>query len=56
MITLVQRDWIEIIFGVDPDSRNGVLEWIIVVSLLVVMISLFTLASYKWRKARTVIS
>jgi hypothetical protein len=26
VITLVQRDWIEIVFGVDPDSRRAVLQ------------------------------
>ena len=56
VITLVQRDWIEIIFGVDPDNRNGTLEWLIVGALLVVTITLFTLASYEWRRARAAIS
>ena len=51
VITLVQRDWIEIVFGVDPDNRNGALEWLIVGALLVVTITLFTLASYEWRRA-----
>ncbi len=52
VITLVQGDWIEIVFGVDPDNRNGTLEWLIVGVLLVVTITLFTLASYEWRRAR----
>jgi hypothetical protein len=56
VITLVRNDWIEIIFGVDPDNRNGVLEWLIVGALLVVMITLFTLANYEWRRARAAIS
>lgn len=56
VITLVQRDWIEIVFGVDPDNRNGTLEWLIVGVLLVVMITLFTLASYEWRRARAALS
>ena len=56
VITLVQRDWIEIVFGVDPDNRNGALEWLIVGALLVVTITLFTLASYEWRRARASIS
>jgi hypothetical protein len=56
VITLVQRDWIEVVFGVDPDSRMGTLEWLIVAALLVVTITLFTLASYEWRKARVAIS
>ena len=56
VITLVQRDWIEIVLGVDPDNRNGSLEWLIVGALLVVTIALFTLASYEWRRARAAIS
>lgn len=56
VITLVQRDWIEIVSGVDPDNGNGSLEWLIVGVLLVVTIALFTLASYEWRRARTAIS
>ncbi len=56
VITLVQRDWIEIVFNVDPDNRSGTLEWLIVAALLVVTLTLFTLASYEWRRARTAIS
>lgn len=56
VITLVQRSWIEVAFGVDPDNGNGTLEWLIVGALLIVTIALFTLASYEWRKARAAIS
>ncbi len=56
VLTLAQRDWIEFVFGVDPDQGNGTLEWLIVGALLVVSITLFTLASYEWRKARSAIS
>lgn len=56
VITIVQRDWIEIVFGVDPDNHNGALEWLIVGVLLILTLALFTLASYEWRRARTAIS
>ena len=56
VITVVQRDWIEIVFGIDPDNRGGALEWLIVAALLAVTIMLFTLASYEWRRARSAIS
>lgn len=56
LITLVQRDWIEVVFGVDPDSRSGTLEWLIVGALLIVTIALVTLASYEWRRTRAAIS
>ena len=54
VITLVRRDWIEIIFGVDPDNHNGAIEWLIVGALLVVTIILFTLVSYEWRRRATI--
>ena len=54
VITLVWRDWIEIVFGVDPDKSNGSLEWLIVGALLVVTLVLFTLAGFEWRRARII--
>jgi hypothetical protein len=56
VFTLVQKEWIEAVFSVDPDNRSGALEWLIVATLLVVTIVLFTLASYEWHRARTAIS
>jgi hypothetical protein len=56
VITLVQRAWIEVVFRVDPDNRSGALEWLIVGALLVMAITLFTLARYEWRRAQAAIS
>ena len=56
MITLVRNDWIEIVFGIDPDNNNGTLEWLIVGVLIVLTITLFILARYEWRRARAAIS
>ncbi|HLH60635.1 MAG TPA: hypothetical protein VKV20_03050 [Ktedonobacteraceae bacterium] len=52
VITLVWRDWIEIVFNVDPDNRSGTLEWFIVAVFLVVAIALFVSAGYEVRRAR----
>ena len=53
LITLVHRDWIETVFGVDPDHHNGSLEWLIVTGLLVATLVLASLARIEWKKART---
>jgi hypothetical protein len=31
VLTLITREWIEILFGVDPDGGNGGMEWAVVV-------------------------
>jgi hypothetical protein len=51
LVTLVQRDWIESLFGIDPDRYSGSLEWTIVGALLVVTVALFALAGREWRRA-----
>jgi hypothetical protein len=56
VVTLFYRDWIEIVFNVDPDNGSGALEWLIVGALFVVTIALFILARYEWRRAQTAIS
>ncbi len=56
VITFVWKDWIETVFGVDPDQGNGTLEWLIVGILLGVTITLFALAGYEWRRTRAVVA
>jgi hypothetical protein len=50
LITLLWRDWIELVFGWDPDRRNGSVEWLIVGGLFVVTATMFALASIEWRR------
>jgi hypothetical protein len=56
LLTLVWKDWIEIIFRIDPDHHSGSLEWLIVSAALVATIAFTLLARFDWRrlKARTV--
>jgi len=50
-LTLVSRDWIEVVFRVDPDQHSGSLEWLIVGVLAVISATLFVLARMEWRRA-----
>ena len=51
VLTLVWEDWIEIIFGVDPDNHSGSLEWLIVIVCLCITIVFSVLARQEWRRA-----
>jgi tetrahydromethanopterin S-methyltransferase subunit E len=51
VVTLFVRNWIEVVFGVDPDRQNGALEWAIVGTLLVVTLLFSALARAEWKRA-----
>jgi hypothetical protein len=52
LITFVWRDWIELIFNVDPDRGSGLLEWAIVASLGAATIGTGLLARAEWRRTQ----
>lgn len=54
LLTLFTREWIEMIFDVEPDAGSGSLEWIIVAGLLALTITLAVLARFEWRRLQTV--
>jgi len=51
VITLVNREWIEAVFGVDPDQGNGSLEWLVTAVLTVVTVVGAVSARVEWRRA-----
>ncbi len=50
ILTLVSRDWIEEVFGIDPDRHSGLLEWLIAAVMLVAAVGAGTLARRQWRR------
>lgn len=54
VLTLLNRDWIEVLFRVDPDHGNGSAEWLILGFFLAVTLITLVLASIEWRRLRIV--
>jgi hypothetical protein len=52
MLTALSPNWIELAFGVDPDSRSGWIEWALVAAPILGGAAGATLVYYKWSKAR----
>jgi hypothetical protein len=50
-LTLIWQDWIELAFGVDPDSYSGTTEWLIVAVTFAMAVVFVALARSEWRKA-----
>lgn len=51
VLTLVWRDWIEGVFGFDPDHHNGSFEWELVAVCCAATILFSALARREWRRA-----
>jgi len=52
-VTACWPDWVELIFGVDPDDGNGALEWGIVALLAATSVVLVFLARHEWKRLVT---
>jgi hypothetical protein len=51
VVTLFWRDWIEILFRVEPDAGTGSLEWLIVAVTAIVAATSFILARSEWLRS-----
>lgn len=49
-LTVLWRDWIEAITGLDPDHHSGSLEWLIAAGLLLLALAAGVAARYERRR------
>jgi len=52
LATLLWRDWLEIVLGVDPDRHSGTAEWAIVVVCATIALVCAALARRSFLRAR----
>lgn len=50
VLTLISREWMEVVFKVDPDGGDGSLEWAIVGVLFAASLTLSVMARPEWRR------
>jgi len=51
VITLISREWIEVLFGVEPDGGSGALEWATLATLAAASLTLGLMARKEMRRA-----
>jgi hypothetical protein len=50
LVTLIWPDWIERVFGIEPDQGSGALEWLIVGVVFATSVGLAVAARLEWRR------
>jgi hypothetical protein len=52
IVTLVWRDWIEVVFRVNPDAGSGALEWVVVFAFAAIATGLSLAARQQCRRLK----
>lgn len=56
VMTMMWKEWIEIVFDVDPDRGSGALEWTIVLAFMFASIVFSISARREWRRTERPLS
>jgi hypothetical protein len=51
LIATVRADWLEAVFGIDPDGHGGSLEWLAVLGLVTAAVTIAAVPGADWRHA-----
>jgi hypothetical protein len=54
VVTLISPEWIEEVFGVEPDAGSGTLEWALVIALGLATVGFAVLARFEWKRQSAV--
>jgi hypothetical protein len=49
-LTIVWKEWIEMLTGLDPDNHSGSAEWMLAGLCALAMILFAVLSRYEWRR------
>ena len=52
VITVSHQNWIEGVFGLDPDAGSGALEWALGVGLTLMAIAAIAMMRYEWSRSK----
>lgn len=52
LLTLISREWIEVVFGVGPDGGSGTLEWALVAAGFSATAVSSVMARLEWTRRR----
>jgi hypothetical protein len=50
VVTAIWPDWIERVFGIEPDQGSGAVEWLIVAVVFAISVGFALAARLEWRR------
>jgi hypothetical protein len=51
LVTLLWPDWLELVFGIDPDAGSGMAEWLMAASFFTLSVASGIAVRLEWRRS-----